>query len=429
MSINAYRMLTPLKQALLSLRSKRLESQRRFDWDQWARPNQRVPEGDWKAWLILAGRGYGKTRTGAETIRGWVKGGSVKRIALIGESIKEARSIMVEGESGILAISPKSERPKFESSKGRLVWPNGATATLFGGNNPEQLRGPQFDCGWMDEVAKYRDPQETWSQLMMGLRLGNDPRVILTTTPRPCPFLKSLLEDPGVRVTRGSTFENADNLAPSFIEAMKAQFEGTRLGAQELYAELLEDGVGALWVLRNLEELKVVSAPSLKRIVVSIDPATTFGEKSDETGVMVVGLGEDNHGYVLEDLSGKHSPGEWARLAVGAYHRYQADRIVAEVNKGGDLVERVIRGYDPHVSYRAVRATRGKSTRAEPIAALYEQKKIHHLKKGLDQLEAQMLSYIPGKTSKSPDRIDALVWGLTDLMLESEAAPPRVWIH
>lgn len=404
---------------------------RRYSWFKNARHNQLPPPGNWRTWLILAGRGFGKTRAGAETLRSWIKSGRYQRIALLGKTIREAEAVMVEGISGLLAIHPPLERPLFERTHQQLVWPNGTLAMLYGADHFEQLRGPQFDAVWIDEMAKFRYPDEAWNQLMLALRLGHDPRCIVTTTPRPIPLIEKLLKDDDVVVTKGTTFENKDNLAPAFLDQIVKQFEGTRLGAQELYAQLLTEQQGALWrrELIRYQEPPYETTGHLKllRIVIAIDPATTHHEESDETGIVVAGLSEDKYAYVLDDLSGRLSPGDWGQRVCEAYWRFKADRVVAEVNKGGDLVERILRSLDPTIPYKAVRATRGKYTRAEPIAALYEQRRIFHAHPfGL--LETQLCTYVPGISTKSPDRLDALVWALTDLLLESEVNPTlKVW--
>ncbi len=397
-------------------------------WHDIARPSQLPPQGDWNNWLILAGRGFGKTRTGAETVRSWIKDGLYRRIALIGQTFDEVRSVMIEGETGILNVHSDNERPRFEPSNGRLIWPNKAIANIYGADYYEKLRGPQFDLAWIDELAKFRRPEKAWQQLMLGLRLGKKPRCIITTTPRPITLIEKLLKDPLTVVTRGSTFENQENLSPTFINQIVKQFEGTKLGAQELYAEVLSERQGALWQRSNIR-YQVPENTSWQRIVIAIDPAVTHHEDSDETGIVIAALADNKNAYVLDDLSGRYSPADWGRRVVDAYWRHKADRIVAEVNKGGDMVERILRSIDPHVSYRAVRATRGKVTRAEPIAALYEQGQVYHIKP-LQLLETQLCEYIPGITSKSPDRLDALVWALTDLFLEKESKPVlNMWVR
>lgn len=385
-----------------------------YAWEFWARPTQLEPRGDWSTWLISAGRGFGKTRTGAEWVRRRARNPRA-RIALVGATASDVRDVMVEGESGILAISPPWERPVYEPSKRRITWPNGALATTYSADEPDRLRGPQHTDAWADETAAWRYA-EAWDQLQFGLRLGGNPRAVVTTTPRPTDLIRTLLADPSTVVTRGSTFANRANLAPQFLARILAKYRGTRLGRQELYAELLDDTPGALWNYTQIEELRVKHHAGLKRIVVAIDPSTTSDAESAECGIVAAGLGEDDHGYVLEDVSGVLSPDAWARRAVGAYERLEADRIVAEVNNGGDLVETVIRTVDKNVSYSAVHASRGKHTRAEPVAALYEQKKVHHVG-GFAKLEDQMCTWDAVSGQKSPDRMDALVWALTELMI------------
>jgi len=387
-----------------------------YQWRGWrARPNQLAPEGYWRVWLILAGRGFGKTRAGAEFIREQVENHLCGRIALVGETSADVRDVMIEGESGILAISRPDFKPLFEPSKRRLIWPNGATATAYSGDEPDQLRGPQHDGAWADEPAKWKYPLEAWDNLEFGLRLGARPRIVATTTPRPIKLIRDLLQDPMTVVTRGTTYDNAANLAPSFMERMAKKYEGTRLGRQELHAEMLDDVPGALWQRPNIEQYRVARVPDLVRIIVGVDPAMTSGEDANETGIIVAGKSRDGHVYVLEDLSCRLSPDGWGRRAVSGYRRHRADRIVAEVNNGGDLVERLLRVVDPSVSYRAVRATRGKVTRADPIAALYEQGRVHHVA-SFPELEDQMCAFVPDQYDGSPDRVDALVWCLTELL-------------
>ena len=388
-------------------------------WRGWlARPNQLAPPGDWRVWLILAGRGFGKTRAGAEWVREQVESNRVGRIALVGETSADVRSVMIEGESGILAISPPHFMPLYEPSKRRLVWPNGAVATAYSGDEPDQLRGPQHDAAWADEPAKWKYAVEAWDNLEFGLRLGGSPRVVATTTPRPIKLIRDLMADPMTVVTRGSTYDNLAHLAPSFLDRMRKKYEGTRLGRQELHAEVLDDVPGALWQRQTLDRDRRNRLPEFQRVVVAIDPATTSGEDSDETGIIVAAKAADGHAYVLEDLTCRFSPDKWAQRAVSAYYRHRADRLVAEVNNGGDMVERVIRTVDPDIAYKAVKASRGKTVRAEPIAALYEQGRVHHL--GLfPALEDQMCSFTPDQFEGSPDRVDALVWCLTELMLDA----------
>ena len=391
-----------------------------YKWRGWrARPNQLAPEGEWRVWLILAGRGFGKTRAGAECVREQVESHFCGRIALVGETSADVRDVMIEGESGILSISRPDFKPLYEPSKRRLIWPNGATAMAYSGDEPDQLRGPQHDGAWADEPAKWKCPLEAWDNLEFGLRLGSRPRIVATTTPRPIKLIRDLLQDPMTVVTRGSTYDNAANLAPSFMERMAKKYEGTRLGRQELHAEMLDDVPGALWQRQNIEQHRVSRVPDLVRIIVGVDPAMTSGEDANETGIIIAGKSRDGHVYVLEDLSCRLSPDAWGRRAVSGYRRHRADRIVAEVNNGGDLVERLLRVVDPSVSYRAVRAARGKVTRAEPVAALYEQGHVHHLA-SFAALEDQMCAFTPDQYDGSPDRVDALVWAITELLLTGQ---------
>ena len=395
-----------------------------YDWSFWARPAQLPPAGNWRVWMLLAGRGFGKTRTGAELVRARVAASTARRLALVAPTAADARNVMVEGESGILAISPPWDRPRYEPSKRRLTWPNGAIATLYSADEPERLRGPQHDATWCDELGSWRYP-EAWDMLMLGLRLGSDPRVVVTTTPRPTKLIRTLIADPTAVVTRGSTYENRTNLAPAFLQQIIRKYEGTRLGRQELEAEILDDMPGALWTRGVIEASRASTAPTLIRVVVAIDPAATSSEDADETGIIVAGRDGQGQGWVLADASGRYPPAEWAKTAIAAYRAHRADRVVAEVNNGGEMVEATLRVIDPNVSFSAVRAARGKLTRAEPVAALYEQGRVHHL--GVfPQLEDQMCGFVPADhgdfgshlTGGSPDRVDALVWALTDLLLE-----------
>ncbi len=396
--------------------------QLKYTWEAWARDKQLEPEGKWTIWLIMAGRGFGKTRTGAEWIRKHAESGKVGRISLIGRTAADVRDVMVEGESGLLAISPNWARPKYEPSKRRLTWPNGCTATTFSADEPDTLRGPQSEKIWMDEPAAWQY-EDSFDQALFGLRLGTNPQACLTTTPRPTKLIKRLMTDSTTVVTTGTTYENEQNLAPTFFKQVVGRYEHTRLGLQELFAQLLDDNPNALWKREAmLEAYRVTQFPQLKRVVVGVDPSVHDAEEQSlsdetlaETGIVVGGVGMDNHGYILADNSLFGSPLSWATEAVAAYHRNKADRIVAEINNGGALVEVNIRTVDKNVAYKHVRAARGKQTRAEPVASLYEQGKVHHV--GLfGQLEDQMCQWMPGE--KSPDRMDALVWCLTELMLE-----------
>jgi phage terminase large subunit-like protein len=389
-----------------------------FAWDFFARPTQVEPLGDWRVWLVLAGRGFGKTRMGAEWIRKRAESGHYRRFALIGQTSADVRDVMVEGESGILAISPPWFRPEYEPSKRRLTWPNGAIATTYSGDSPDQLRGPQHDSAWADEPAKWKYGVDAWDNMEFGLRIGPKPQVVATTTPRPIALIKSLIADPQTVTTRGSTYDNLANLAPSFAKRILAKYEGTRIGRQELNAEILDDTPGALWTRSLLDDTRVTSFPDLHRIVVAIDPPSSSGT----AGIIVAGVtreGEHVQGYTLEDASTPEgsSPAVWGLAAVAAYNKWKADALVAEVNHGGDMIENVIRNVQGGrgVNYRTVRATRGKYTRAEPVAAIFEQGRGHHVGYFAD-LEDQLCTWVPG--DESPDRLDAEVWAYTELMVE-----------
>jgi len=386
-----------------------------YDWRLWRRPKQATPPGDWGFWLILAGRGFGKTRTGAEWVREQVEAGTAKHIALVGATAGDVRDTMIEGESGLLGVFPPGDRPRYEPSKRRVTFHNGAMATAFSADEPDRLRGPNHDLAWCDELAAWRYP-DAWDMLIFGLRIGDHPRALVTTTPRPTRIIRELVARDDVAVTRGSTFENQANLAPSFLAEILDRYEGTRLGRQELHAEILDDVDGALWNRDLIEAARVTSLPDMRRIVVAIDPAVSSKETSAETGIVACGVGQDGHGYVLEDRSTRGSPNEWASEAIASYHRLKADRIVAEANQGGDMVRHTLDTVERGVPIRLVHASRGKRVRAEPIAALYEQGKIHHLGMFAD-LEDQLCSWVPDR-SPSPDRLDALVWALTELVVD-----------
>ena len=390
------------------------------DWLKTARPKQLEPEGKHNIWLILAGRGWGKTRTGAEDIALYALRHPNVICAVVAPTHGDLRRVCFGGNSGLLSIIPdecyaKSRDFKgYSSSLSEIRLHNGSKIVGYAAQEPERLRGPQFHRAWCDEIAAWRYP-EAYDQLMFGLRLGEEPKCVITTTPKPTPLIKQLIDRKDTFVTTGNTFENEANLAPSALKMLKERYEGTALGRQELYAEILEDLDGALWNNRLIEEARLSedTERTLQKVIVAIDPAVTAKDDSDETGIVVVGKDFNNEYYVLEDLSGKHSADKWGRIAINAYYEWEADRIVAEVNNGGDLVERLLRNIDPNVPYRSVHATRGKLVRAEPIAALYEQRRVHHM--GMyPELEAQMCTYT-GDTKISPDRLDALVWGLTEL--------------
>lgn len=395
-----------------------------YDWSVWARSEQMTPAGDWNVWLILSGRGWGKTRTAAEDVKAYGLKYKKSRIAVVAPTFADARDTCIEGESGLLNIIPKDQIAAWNRSIGELYLTNGTKYKLFSADEPERLRGPQHHRAWFDEPCAAKYPLETWDQLVFGLRLrgpqGQSPQVVVTTTPKPIKWLKELIQRKDIHITRGSTFDNAANLSSAALESLKLRYGQSRTGRQELYAEILEDLEGALWKRSMIEETRVNKHPDLKRVVVAIDPAVTAEEGSDETGIVVAGVGTDNHGYVLADKSLRASPNDWANVAVAAYNVFHADRIVGEVNNGGDLIETVIRSIDRQVSYSAVRASRGKQLRAEPVSSLYERGLVHHVG-AFPEMEDQMCGWEPGQSS--PDRLDALVWCLTELLVTNEPTP------
>ena len=427
-----------------------------FDWVLWARPDQLPfllaagdsasrsrPEAaskessatmrDWRTWLLLGGRGSGKTRAGAEWVRAQALGlapfarAAVGRIALVGETIGDVRAIMVEGVSGLLAIHPPHERPTFEPSKKQLTWPNGSIAQLFSAEDPDGLRGPQFGAAWCDELAKWRYAEKTWDMLQFALRIGPNPRQVVTTTPRPIALLKQLIADVATVISRSRTIDNAEYLSPLFIAGIRKRYGASTIARQELDGEVIEDRDDALWKRQAIEKARVSAAPALRRVVVAVDPPVTSGAKADACGIIVAGIAADGRGYVLADRTLRgYAPTVWAKAAVAAFHEFEADRIVAEVNQGGELVEGVIRQVDAGVPVKRVRATRGKWLRAEPVAALYERELVCHAG-SFAELEDQMCDYGPEGLSngRSPDRMDALVWALTDLML-IKGGEPRI---
>ena len=402
----------------------------------WAMEHQLPPEGDWRTWVILGGRGAGKTRAGAEWVRGQVLGPTkARRVALVGETYEQVRDVMVHGESGILACSPPDHRPVWKSEQRRLIWPGGAEARAFSAHDFEALRGPQFDAAWVDELAKWKRAEEAWDMLQFCLRLGDDPRAVVTTTPKNVAVLKTILARPSTVRTHAPTEANRANLAAGFLTEVMEKYGGTRLGRQELEGVLLEEEEGALWSGAMLDEIRVEAVPEIDRIVVGVDPAVTSGGAADETGIVVVGVvtkgsPADWRAFVLEDASvAAASPSQWARAVADAYERWNADRVVAEGNQGGDMIEAVLRQVAPNVSYRKVNARKGKAARAEPVAALYEQGRVRHVR-GLGALEDQMCRMTVGgfRGTGSPDRVDALVWAIWAAMLDPDAtrSGPRI---
>ena len=389
-------------------------------WRRIAHPEQLPPVGQWLVWAFVAGRGAGKTRSAAEWVHEQAQQHPGCRIALVGRTPADVRDVMVEGESGILAIA-KANTPIYQSSKRRLTWPNGSVAYAYSAEVPAALRGPQHHFAWCDEAAAWKDARKgdvvdtAWNNLMLGLRLGDEPRCIVTTTPKPNALMRTLLARATTVVTRGSTYDNLKNLAPSFREQVLATYEGTRIGRQELLGELLEDVEGALWTIAGIDADRIALAdlPDLVRICIGIDPSGGEGEGNDEQGIIVAGLGVDGDLYVLADRSCKLSPNGWASRAVAAFHEFSADRIIAEINYGGAMVKSTIRNVDKKVPVDVITASRGKVQRAEPVAALYEQHRVHHVGP-MPKLEDQMTTWTP-IDGTSPDRMDALVWVLTEL--------------
>jgi len=386
------------------------------DWNVWAGDKQKAPPGDWRVWLFLGGRGAGKTRAGAQWVGSAVNSRRARRVALIGATFRDARAVMIEGESGLLRVTAGAT---FEPSNQRVLWPDGEIATVLSAEEPDSIRGHQFDAAWGDEFCKWQDAQGVLDMIRMALRIGDDPRMTLTTTPRNIAALRALIAAPGTVVTRGATKDNAVNLAPGFVEDLTARYGGTRLGRQELDAEIIEDIDGALFRRDWIERCRVRAAPALKRVVVAVDPPASA--QGAECGIIVAGLGHDSAFYVLADCSaGGLTPGRWARRVADAYEAYEADRVVAEANQGGDMVKSVLNAEAPAMPVVMVRATRGKSVRAEPVAQHYEKGRVHHA--GVfPELEDQMCSY--DGSGESPDRMDALVWAIT--ALDRKVPEPR----
>jgi len=422
--METYKKMTPSEELWSCLTQlKTAEAQAialRTEWLETARDKQLQPKIKHYIWLILAGRGWGKTRTGAQDIALYALRNPNSSCAVVAPTHGDLRRVCFGGPSGLISIIPKecfiqsNDQKGYSSSVAEIRLFNGSKITGYAAQEPERLRGPQFHRAWCDEVASWRYP-EAFDQLMFGLRLGENPQCVITTTPKPNKLIKELVSRDDCYVTSGSTFENEANLAESALKMLKEKYDGTNLGRQELYAEIIDGFEGALWKPELIEEARLGKDEerSLTQIIVAVDPAVTANENSDETGIVVVGKDHNNHFYVLEDLSGRHTADKWGKIAINAFYEWEADRIVAEVNNGGDLVERLIRNIDPDVSYRSVRATRGKILRAEPVAALYEQRRVHHIG-AFPELESQMCSYT-GEANSSPDRLDALVWAVTEL--------------
>ncbi len=397
------------RKALLDNATPELAEAWLYDWRVWAREKQIPPPGDWYVWLLLAGRGYGKTRTGVGLMQEWAMERQ-RWMAWVAKTPADARDYMVEGPGGVLRNTRPCDRPEYEPSKRRLTWPNGTVATIYSSEEPDQLRGFSGDKAWLDEFAKYANAREVWDNLQFGMReAGGKPQVFISSTPRPLKILQEIIKMDGCVKTTGSSYENKANLSPDWFTRILAPYEGTRLGRQEIHAEILTDIPGALW---KRDWIQHISAPEMSRVVVAIDPAVTSKSTSDEVGIVAAGIGVDGRYYVLADRSGRMSPDKWGNRAINLYSEINADRVVAEVNNGGDLVETVLRTIDRNIPYTAVRASRGKVTRAEPIAALYEQGKVSHVG-DFTEMEDQLTEYVTG--DKSPDRLDALVWAITAL--------------
>lgn len=404
----------------------------RHDWGFWARPEQLEPAGDWNTWVALAGRGWGKTRAGAEWVRHRIRSGD-KIVHCVAPTKGDVRRVMVEGDSGLLNVCWEGDKtyrgkhigfPVWSPTNNSLTWDNGAKAVFFSAEDPERLRGPQAYSAWCDELCAWRNAQDTWDMMMFGLRLGKHPKVFVTTTPKTTKLIRNILADEKTTVSKGSTYDNAANLAGTFLDAVKKTYEGTRLGRQELYAEILDEASGALWNRQLLAKCEVDKdqVPNLNRIVVAIDPAVTSNAESDMTGIIVAGLDVNGTAYVIEDHTGRYTPQQWAAKAVELYREHMADRIVAERNQGGDMVRHTLHTEDETVPVKLVHASRGKMARAEPVSALYEQGKVKHVR-GLNDLEDQLVQWEPLGSIGSPDRLDALVWAITELSLNGYAKP------
>lgn len=403
-----------------------------YDWDIWARPDQRPPATSWSKWLMMGGRGSGKTRAGAEWVRGAIQGQAnyapapIGQIALIGETFADAREVMVEGVSGLRQIAPPDNRPRYESTRKRLVWESGAVAYLFSAEDPEALRGPQFDAAWCDEIGKWRYGEDVFDQLMFGLRLGEQPRCVITTTPRATPIVRRLVDDPGCTVSHATSLHNKANLAEGFVEGLEQAYGGSRLYRQEVLGELISERSDSLWKRDDIDRMRLSASPDLHRIVVAVDPPASSHAKSNACGIVACAQSKDGKFVVLADHTQQSAgPEKWAQAAVRLFNELKADLIVAEANQGGDMVRAVLAQASADVPVKLVHASRGKWLRAEPIAYLYAQGRVHHVG-AFAPLEDEMLDFGPDGLSapgKSPDRLDALVWALTELLASSPAEP------
>jgi len=422
--------------ALRTEQRRRTYRKNEIDWDILSRPEQKMPEGNWFGWFIMAGRGFGKTRTGAETVKKLVLSGQYKRICLLGETYDQVRSIMIEGESGLLNIHTREQMPKFKPGRRELVWPNGAIATCYSSENYQALRGPQFDLAWVDELAKFENDQAVWDQLMFCLRLGTQPRVIITTTPRPKKLIFDLANRKDIHLTRGTTFDNAQNLPKQYLDIVTTQYANTPLGRQEIEGELVSLEAGALWALEDLQYTNITHIESWldkgkknplsnddhateyftnHHVVIAIDPAVTAHEESDETGIIVASKHKEKY-YVLEDASGIMKPEIWAQKATELYKKYNAKEVVVEINQGGDVLMAMLKSCASDVAWKAVRAKENKYKRALPIASLYKKKMVWHYQR-FQALEEQLLK---AHLNYKDDRLDALVWALYSLMQSQE---------
>ena len=409
---------SPISSQKLELLPSDIQTASRLYWKSTARSNQLPPENNWQTWMILSGRGWGKTRTGAEWIVWQALSQKKTRWAVVARTSADIRDTCFEGESGLISVIKRYgiyDDKAYNRSNFAYTFPNGSRIKGFSAEEPDRLRGPQHHGAWCDELAAWEKP-DTWDQLQFGMRLGDHPQIVITTTPRPTKLIKELLNKESTFVTRGSTFDNADNLSESALLEMQNRYANTRLGRQELFGEVLDDNPGALWNRNQIEasRIKPDQVPALIRVVVGVDPAVTSGEDSDLTGIVTAGYAADGHYYILDDSSMKASPDTWARKITSNFELYKADRIIAETNNGGDLVVHLLQQVNPNLPVKKVTATRGKAVRAEPIASLYEQGRVHHI--GMfPELEEQMCEWEPGVSKDSPDRMDALVWALTEL--------------